>query len=160
MLYELKMRLTSPWLGQQRTNQHVRRFRREKDGRLMIDTAQWQWALQEAAEALHIEDIDIATIRTESGFDAPTLQLFNRRYSHKGKPHEEMFESIRENTILTFNILVTKPLPIVGESNGQRQPDIDELNKLFGFVGKMIGLSPWGTRFGFGKFTVEQITAT
>jgi hypothetical protein len=126
----------------------------------MIDTAQWQWALQEAAEALHIEDIDIATIRTESGFDAPTLQLFNRRYSHKGKPHEEMFESIRENTILTFNILVTKPLPIVGESNGQRQPDLDELNKLFSFVGKMIGLSPWGTRFGFGKFTVEQITAT
>ena len=160
MLYELKIKLTSPWLGQQRTHQHVRRFRREKNNRLIIDTSQWQWAIQEAAEALHLDCIDVSTIHTESGFDAPSLQLFNRRYTHKGKPHEEMFESIRENTTLTFNVLVTKPHPVSTESVGLRPPDQEELMALFAFVGKMIGLSPWGTRFGFGRFTVEQIKET
>ena len=157
MLYELKLRLTSPWLGQQRTNQHVRRFRRDRNNRLAIDTAQWQWAFQEAADALHMKHVDISTICTESGFDVPSLQLFNRRYSHKGKSHEEMFESIRENNVLAFDILVTKPLPAGGGDVSMTSPDKDELTQIFAFIGKMIGLSPWGTRFGFGRFTVEQV---
>lgn len=157
MLYEIKFKLASPWLGQQRTNKHVRRFRREKDNRLTIDTAQWQWALQEAADALHLDHVDVSTIRTEVGFDSPSLQLFNRRYSHKGKPHEEMFESIREGTILTFDILVTKPPPASTEDDVRTSPGQRELHTMFEFVGKMIGLSPWGTRFGFGRFIVDQL---
>jgi len=159
MLYEIKIKLTSPWLGQQRTRGQVRRFRRDNGNRLLIDTAQWQWAFQEAADALHLDKVDVSTIHTESGFDAPSLQLYNRRYTYNGKAHTEMFESIREGAVITFDLLVTTPPPGPSDSSSVSPPDNVELKSILAFVGKMLGLSPWGTRFGFGKFTVEQVTS-
>ncbi len=155
MLYCLKLRVVEkPWLGQQKTKEKIRKFRRDKKDRIAIDAIEWQWALASAAKALDC-NINVETIRTESGFDAPKTCLFNRKYHHNGKPLEEMFESIREGTVLTVHILVMES----GEINGQqyKAPTKEELRWIFDYVGMFIGLSPWGSRWGFGKFEVEDI---
>jgi hypothetical protein len=157
MLYEVKVRVTEkPWLGEQRTKEHVRKFRRDKKDRIAIDHTQWQWAFTSAAKALHY-DIDASTIRTESGFSRPTLSLYNRKYSYKGAAREEMFESIREGTIVSFNILVMEAPPEDTEGQQQRPPTEKELRTILDYVGMFIGLSPWGSRWGYGTFEVDDI---
>lgn len=155
MLYEVKIKLTSAWLGQQRTKEQIRRFRKLKpSNNIAIDNAQWQWAFQEAADALHLNHVDVSTIYTDQGFEAPTLQLYNRRYTHNGKPHQELFESIRENTVITLEMLVTTPTQ---QNKLTQSPSKSELDQILCFVGRMLGLSPWGSRFGFGRFKIESI---
>lgn len=155
MIYRLKLKIVEkPWLGQQKTREKIRKFRRDKKGRVSIDSVEWQWALASAARALECK-IDVGTIRTESGFDAPGITLFNRKYHHKGKIHEEMFEAIREGTVLTIDILVMES----GEIDGQQYnaPTQEELLWIFEYVGMFIGLSPWGSKWGFGRFEVESL---
>jgi hypothetical protein len=119
-----------------------------------IDSIEWQWAFASAAKALEC-DVNVETIRTESGFDAPSICLYNRKYHHNGKPLEEMFESIREGAVITLHVLVMES----GEIHGQqyKAPSKEELHWIFDYVGMFIGLSPWGSRWGFGRFEVESI---
>lgn len=157
MLYEVKLRVTDqPWLGEQRTRERVRRFRRDKKNRIAINKTEWQWAFASAAKALRF-DIDVATIRTETGFEAPSLNLYTRKYHFKGKPHEEMFESISEGTVLTIPILVMESREDDKEGQQQRPPSHEELQDILKFVGRFIGLSPWGTRWGYGTFEIEEM---
>lgn len=158
-IYTLRMRLTSTWLGQQKTKDNVRRFRRDREGRIAIDLAHWSWTFQQAAEAMKMLDVDTECIRTESGFEAPSLILYHRKYRYKGKPHEEMFEAIRENNILTMPILVTGFIEEgpSGECNPKHPPTRKELEKLLQFSGKWLGLSPWGCKYGYGRFEVESL---
>jgi hypothetical protein len=152
-LYEIKLRLTSPWLGSQRTTNNVRRFRREKDTLLSVDRSQWNWAFKQAAEALHMDGVDINTIHPQSSINPPTLVLYRRNYTHKNKQQHEMFEAMRENTVITLQILVSAP-----ETNTiKQQPDQPQLKEIFAFIGQFLGLSPWGGSYGYGRFEVEQL---
>lgn len=157
MLYEVKLRVTEkPWLGEQRSKEHVRKFRRDKKNRIAIDHKQWQWAFTSAAKALRY-DIDASTIRTEAGFDPPSIALYNRKYTHRGKPKEEMFESIREGTVITLRFLIMEAPDNDREGQQQKPPTKQELQTILDYVGMFIGLSPWGSRWGFGTFDVESL---
>jgi hypothetical protein len=156
MLYLLKIRVVEkPWLGQQKNGgDKIRKFRRDKKNRIAINQVQWQWAMASAAKSLEY-DIDVETIRTESGFDAPTMGLYNRRWVHKGKPHEELFECIREGSVLSIPILVMES----GEIEGQqyKAPTRDELEHVFEYTGMFIGLSPWGSKWGYGLYEIVAL---
>ena len=76
-LYDTKLRLTSSWLGNQRPRENVRRFRRDKDGKLAVDLSQWNWTFKQAADALHMNDVDTDTIRPQMNIVLPTLVLTN-----------------------------------------------------------------------------------
>lgn len=154
VLYEVKIRLTSSWLGSQNTKDRVRRFRRDKNGRMVVDLAQWHWAFKQAAEALHMEDVDTTTIYPQDNIVFPTLVLYRRNYTHNNKQQSEMFEAIRENTVLTFNVLVTGAH---GTGSGH-QPDEARLQDILRFTGMFTGLSPWGGSYGYGRFDVEAVT--
>jgi hypothetical protein len=39
-----------------------------------------------------------------------------------------------------------------------RSPTNEEIIKMLNFIGDMIGLSPWGSHFGYGKFHVVSFT--
>lgn len=156
MLYNLKLKIVEkPWLGQQRTTDKIRKFRRDKKGRIAIDTVQWQWALASAARALDYS-VNVETIRTESGFEPPKLTLYNRKYHYKGKPHEEMFEAIREGTQLNIPILVMESNDVEGQQ--YTAPSKEELLHIFEYVGMFIGLSPWGSRWGFGLYDTLDVS--
>lgn len=151
-LYDLKIKLTSVWLGNQRTRENVRRFRRDSDGKLAVDLAQWSWTFQQAAEALHMDDIDTDTIRPQMNIDPPTLVLYRRKYTHKNKQQSEMFEALRENLVLTIKILVTTT-----EKSDKYSPDEARLRDIFRFTGMFLGLSPWGGQYGYGRFDVVEL---
>jgi hypothetical protein len=151
-LYNLKIKLTASWLGNQRTRENVRRFRRDSDSKLAVDLAQWGWTFKQAAEALHMDDIDTDTIRPQMNIDPPKLVLYRRNYTNKGKQQFEMFEAIRENTVLNIKILVTRT-----DKETLFAPDVARLSDIFRFTGMFLGLSPWGGQYGYGRFDVEEL---
>ena len=156
MLYEVKIKVADkPWLGQQKSKDKTRKFRRDKRNRIAIDSVQWQWAFESAAKALDYA-IDVETIRTESGIPAPSISLYNRKYHSRGKPMEEMFEAIREGTVLTFDILLMESGAVGGQV--YRAPSQEELHHILDYVGMFIGLSPWGSRWGYGRFELVDLS--
>ena len=153
MYIDVRLKLTSPFLGNKRTPTQVRRFVRNKED-LAIDLVQWNWALKEAQLALHIEAIDLECVRFPASIRMPAIVAYNRRWDNKGKEQQEMFEAVREGTVLTVPILITS----TSSNSALRPPDVEELKNLLNFAGKMLGLSPWGCRFGYGRLYVLSTT--
>lgn len=153
MLCEIKLRLTSPLLGQQRDPSGIRRFTRTHNKALAIDLERWIWAFNEAAEALHLGVLTDA-LHPSDGIASPTLDLHHRhwvdRKSGREQQKSEMFECVRKGTVLTFRIAVTckDKLP---------PPTQEQLKAMFNYIGEFIGISQWGNRFGYGRFTVEAV---
>jgi hypothetical protein len=154
MLCEIKIRLTQPMLGQQRDPSGIRRFTRTSAAALAIDHERWIWAFNEAAKALHLE-VDTSALHPSDGIASPTIVLYNRKWvdrkSGSERQRQEMFESVRKGTVLTFRLAVTgsQLLPA---------PTPDEVKALFSYIGEFIGISQWGNRFGYGRFTVDTVT--
>lgn len=151
-------------LGNKQTPERIRRFERDTTfdpPKIRVDLAQWYWALGQAQEALGLSRIDQFAVRFEDAFIAPRLQLYVRRWSdtRHNKQEQEMFESIGKGTVLTFNpILLSTQEP--SQSAGKlRAPTLSEMKDIMGCVGHMLGLSPWGSKFGYGRFTVETLEA-
>jgi hypothetical protein len=159
MLFELKLKVASPWLGDIRRGKDThRRFQRgHTDDLLAFDLPRLQWTFTEACDALHLAHVDVKTIRMEEGFRAPTLTSYRRRYSYQQnkKQQEDFFEAIREGTVLTMQVLVTRNLP--NHQTALKPPTQEELSQIFKFVGAMLGLSPWGGHFGYGRFDVISL---
>jgi hypothetical protein len=38
-----------------------------------------------------------------------------------------------------------------------RPPTKEEVKECFTIIGESIGLSPWGSKFGYGRFIVEEV---
>lgn len=161
MLASTKIRVTSPWLGSERTAQQVRRFERDNFSKqLKLDLAQWNWALDQALESLDMKHIDPGSVRFPVHIDAPSLELFLRRWSNTERgQQQEKFESIRAGTQLTFNVLLTTARePSSGSKVDTRPPTVEEFKKIMSFIGEHVGLSPWGNRMGYGRFQVMEVT--
>ena len=157
-LYEIKIRLTAPWLGHQKTRSNVRRFHRGKDGGLAVDLSQWNWTFKQASQALHMDGVDTDTIRPEVNITLPSLVLYRRSYTHNNKKMEEMFEAMRENTVITFNVLVTDGTQVKNVKDIVKPIGKEELEKILAFTGKFLGLSPWGGNYGYGRFDIVSVT--
>jgi len=161
MLFEVKLRLTRHMLGQQRTTDGVRRFTRVRsdDARISIDLQHWSWAFREAAASLHLP-VNITTLYPAAGIATPTLVMYTRRWTTKKedgreRPQSEMFEAIREGTVLTFQMVSTSG----PEKTDAQAPDCAQITALLNFIGEFIGISQWGNKYGYGRFRVESIRA-
>lgn len=153
MLCEIKIRMTTPSLGQQKDPSGIRRFTRTARNDLAIDLERWIWAFSEAANSLHIA-LTTASLHPAEGISAPTIVLYNRRWKDRKNGEEvqrqEMFESVRKGTVLTFRLAVTT-------DKEKPTPTADQVKALFAYIGEFIGISQWGNRFGYGRFTVEAV---
>jgi len=156
-LYEVKIKLSSSWLGSQRTRENVRRFRRDANSNIAVDVAQWSWTFKQAAEALHMDGTLTDTIRPQANLMPPSLVLYRRNYTHNNKPQMEMFEAIREGTVLTFNVVVTDSSMLNASREIGNPPDLARLKDIFQFSGAFLGLSPWGNQYGYGRFDLESL---
>jgi hypothetical protein len=157
MLYELKIRVVSPWLGDIRRSKDThRRFQRgHTEDVLAFDLPRLQWSFKEACDALHLDHVDVKTIRMEEGFKSPALVSYRRRYNYQKKQQEDFFEAIREGTVLTMQTLTTRTAPET--TSAKKSPTQEELAQIFKFIGTMLGLSPWGGHFGYGRFDVISL---
>lgn len=165
MLYELRLKLTSEMLGDQQTPDRVRRFNRPKSmgGKIALNIPQWTWAIGEAIQALHLDQVDPGRVMMERQMRAPTLQLYTRRWSKtngrtgKKVQKQEMFESIGVGAELGINLMVSEHPAPGSEKRGLQAPTQDELRQIFSLIGSLMGISPWGAGFGYGRFDVLDV---
>jgi len=159
MLLQVKIRLTSPLLGDKMNTGGVRGFTRTKqisNDEVPLDSALWVWAITQAAESLNIK-ITGDMFRIPAKIQAPTLNLYNRRWTTKaGKKKVDMFESIRAGSVLTIPILLFSAVP----GNNVENSVISEQDFIaaLALVGTFIGVSPWGSKFGYGRFEILEET--
>ena len=168
MLYNIKFRVTSKFLGSKNTHTGIWRFRTtsgesgESDDLLLIEQEVWRWAMLDAIESLNLE-VDVNMIHLPPGIRLPTLFLFERHYrtrprppSNQSKEKTSKHEMIRENSILGFKMNISSPRP--GDRETAAPPTIGDLEKIFNHIGEYIGLSPFGNHFGYGRFHVHSIS--
>lgn len=157
----LRLRVKTPWLGERRAKD-IRQFDISKIGDktyLFLDLVRWRWAIKEALDCMGIlKDTDIDYIGLPATIPAPAIRMYKRRWDNKNPQHQEMFQCIQANTIITIPITILSSLPDnpMAAALGTRPPTEEELIRCFAIIGESIGLSPFGSRFGYGRFDVEQ----
>lgn len=148
MLLEVKLRLFSPVLGGLKPDHGgVRRFQR-MNGRLLVSQFHFEEGLSLASSNLGLAGAE-TFLRFEHSCAAPTIVLYDRRYKANGVPHSEMFEAFRKGSVLTFKVILRDDIP--------RCPSLIQVQQLFELVGEFTGMSPFGGKFGMGRFSVEAI---
>jgi len=162
MLLCVKIKLKKPFLGNCRTTDKIRRFDRSKAFKhnIQVDMLRWNWTIEEAISALEL-DLDPSSIRVNPTYSAPKIELFVRRWrdGKSGKQREEMFEAIKAGAVLSFEVLVINNKEPEGSNADDtfKKPTIKDLYKILTLVGEILGLSPWGSKFGYGRFEVLSI---
>jgi hypothetical protein len=146
-MWILQLRLTSHLLGELRPDHNgIRRFKKDKQGRMFVNQRTWQDQLQLAARNLQM-DVDIRrTVIPPESIICASVHLFRRVYS---QVNIELFESFRKGTILTFDVMVRDDLP--------KHPREEQVRSIFEFTGEKLGLSQFGSKFGFGRFVLVGI---
>jgi hypothetical protein len=145
MLLDIRVKIVKPWLGSLSPDHGgIRRFR--MDGELMAVHAEyWREQLRVAAMQLHYP-INVSTLHPPAGIRPPSIHLFRRIFS---KRRVELFESFRAGTVLTFDFMVRE--------DQAKCPDVLQFKNMFRFVGEYLGLSQFGSKFGFGRFELLDV---
>ena len=162
MLLELRIKLQSPILAAQNTRDGIRKFIRDSVNDIALSTDLWHYAFQQAAADLHMDKLDMDTIRLPAAFRAPKIDLFNRKYriGDKGTLREAKHECINSGAELTVTIaLASQSAP--GTSDNLRPPTLDEFKRMLDLAGARYGFSPWGSGKTYGRFRVlhlKQVT--
>lgn len=147
MIVISQVRLTSHFLGELKPdNRGVRRFRMDGKGRVAVNQNQWLEDLLFATRTIKLDLKIHSTIVPPEGILPASVHLHRRTYSGA---HVEFFESFRKGTILTFDMLVHEDRP--------KCPNVEQLRTLLELVGEYRGISQWGNKFGFGRFTVLSV---
>ena len=145
MTLNVKLRLTSPFLGEMLPDRSgVRRFRKQGNC-ILIDSGHW---LEQFRQAAHFTGtrVDCAAVFPPSVLLAASYHNYRREYS---KVKVEHFESFRKGTILSTQLeIMNKP----------QAPTLEQMKHILDYVGAQLGLSPWGSKFGFGRFEVYELT--
>ncbi len=154
-IYVTKIRVTEPLLGDCPSHDGVYRFARTSDDkRLLLDSSRMHFCFDEAIRALDLQTtVSASQIRADCELRPPTLHRFVRQFTKNGKRTEVLHESIRTGTVLTFEVAVLEQAEPGGD--GLRGPEQHELVGILTVIGKYMGISPWGSKFEYGRFTVE-----
>jgi len=144
MIILIKIRLTSPILGENRLDSRgVRKFKKRSGGDILIDKRHWNEQLDTAKGILKLP-VNNSCVIIPDKYVSPTLHLYRRRFSGT---KIELFESIRTGTVLTFELATREDQP--------NCPTLDQIEKMLVVIGEHLGLSQWGSKFGFGRFKVQ-----
>lgn len=158
----LRCRITKPFLGARRQKDGIRAFDTGKEGDTTYfypDIAQWRWALKESMDSLGLlPAVDVDFVRLPTKIQSPTIRIYTRVWDNKNPDKREMFQSFQAGTVITVPLFILNELEPTG-FNGmpsiQRPPTEEELTECFRVIGSELGLSPWGSKFGYGRFIIE-----
>lgn len=175
-LFDIRIKLTEAMLAARRGANMIRRFdiaavdKKKFPERPVMwepNILQWRWAIKEALEAkgLPAEEM-IDFIRLPNQIKCPTIHLYQRNWKDSKKPgvqQHEMFEAFNAGAELTIPILIvsdledkneTQPKNVFEEMFKTKPPTKQQVIECFELIGSNIGLSPWGSKFGYGRFVV------
>lgn len=161
-LMHLKLRLTSPILGGIKDHRGIMTLPLETttDGITWFipPQEQWHWALREGLR-LSGKDADSADyISLPRRIKAPTIRPFYRAKSKLEKFRKIEYQSFQKGSIVQFDVAVLSEINPEDVDPNIPSPPLIEQNdviKTFEIIGDLIGLSPWGNRYGFGRFTID-----
>lgn len=144
MLLRLKLRLLQDCLGGSSPDHvRVRRFCRFNKG-IRIDQDAWRAGLEQAARHLGLPN-SIDWLILPINYAAPTLHLVTRQYN-QGK-NSETFECFKARTIITFDVTIDE----------KKSPDPATMLQMWNLFGSAVGMSEFGSKFGYGRFEIESI---
>ena len=144
MLAEVKIKLTTNFLGGGQRKNGIRTIKRTSENQVAINEQEWLSDFSEVAASLGIV-FDPKSVKLECGFDATTRTL-RRTYN---KVNVEMFEGIPAGTRLSLFIYI--------DQRHDNCLDIKQLHQIMIVIGKFFGISQFGKKFHCGRFKVHDI---
>lgn len=157
MFLEVRIKLSTPFLGAQQSRERIRKFIRSSEKHIKLNAAQWIKAFHQAAAELRISNLDFAAIRLPAELYAPTIIGYNRKFfDRNGQPKEEQFEAIQAGAELSFRIVILAKSE--SAKDHEHAPTFQELAQMLAFIGEWIGLSPFGGQFNYGRFSLLSVT--
>lgn len=150
MILAITLKLKSPILGSVYKDATLRLLPRDDNGKVSTDYKHWCSSLESAASSLSLGDM-ADRISMPSSLSLPTVRTMERSFMPRGEhvKRTEYFESAPTGSSVTI------PINFDGETH-----EIDDVKKLFSFVGTYHGMSYWGSRRGYGRFEVLNVTQT
>lgn len=150
MLHTLKLELLTEMLGNLQSAQGIKKFKRVKSGAIAFDFATWSWASSNAANQLGIT-FDEANLRpSPSWCHTPRVIIHKRNWEKNGVPMVDTFESFQPHNEISIKMFIAKP----AQGSRGNAPTPAEVVQMAEIVGEYFGLSPWGSKFGCGRFKV------
>jgi hypothetical protein len=119
----------------------IRRFRKESS-MVLVNEQAWRGQFEQAARDARML-VNINAILPPRTILPASYHIYTRHYS---QVKTDYFESFRKGTILTMIFRI--------EETMAKAPTLDQFTTLLSLVGTWLGLSPWGSKFNFGRFEV------
>lgn len=161
-LLKLKIRLISPMLGDVISqggshNFSVSKGQSENERWFLPNIDQWRWALGEAFKLTGKHGACTEFLGFPTRIPLPTIRPFYRARSRSSGGGKELYQSFQKDTVITFSVAILSELHGSDKAlnAGLIPPTREEVKAAFDKVGEFIGLSPWGSKYGYGRFTVE-----
>lgn len=128
-----------------------------------VKTAWWQKSIKDAAQILGISSyVNLEAIAVPTWVYTTTEVVdHTRTWKQHGTKQIQVFESVPENATLLFSISILPESEIqlsqiAAQLNKLAQPTLSDIENIFSCIGEYIGLSPFGSKFGFGRFEVQS----
>lgn len=138
----------------------IRRFERTENGSLKTPLSIWDWALRETFTGLGWRDkVDWSAIRPDPVFNVSALAIHSRSYYKGELKKNEDYECVEPGKVITQPMLLTESPDNISSRKkvGSRVPDLEELQGVLEYIGRYCGISPWGNRYGYGRFEVVGV---
>lgn len=129
-----------------------------KDGELVweLNQVRWRWMMNEAmASVPGTEDVSVDYIRLPVYVKAPKLCMYERKYTLNGEKKKETFEAFPAGSRITVPIFILNEMES-DDITDKRPPTKEEVLAMFEVAGESIGISPWGSKFGYGRFDIAR----
>jgi hypothetical protein len=126
-------------------------------GSIRLDINYWNWLIDESGKALKVNHIRSSRVWIDDELKCPSLRLYNRPYVRTNKRtgerirEDQLFEMIDVGTALTFQVMAVESEGPEEESN-QTPIEVEDLKRVFSVIGSNLGISPWGSKFGYGRY--------
>lgn len=119
------------------------RFQRASDGSIIWSQSWWHAVLNKAKRSLELDDVRLSDIKFSLSVIAETSPHTRRYGGTKHRVHEAILpgSSVRFDFALDNNV------------------STEELEQLMTYIGKFIGISPYGYNLGYGKFKVLEVVS-
>ena len=124
-----------------------------------LDPLTIKWAVDQARASYSWAGMyDWDALRFPTEFNPGKVKLFGRVSERDGVRRTYWHEAIPSGTRFYLPVLLGQsPETAEYESAGKDAPDDQRILDIFQFVGSHVGLSPWGSRYGYGRFEVEAV---
>lgn len=164
MLYQITLKLTSPFLGEGPLKNEKRSIVKNDKGFIVVDRLYWNWSVKESIQINQlVNEVDPECFLDFLPFAPPTICMYSRGFHRRGKKVFENFESIRKGAVITAGFIVSSTAPPKRSRTNEVElfaPTLPQIKLIMGTVGEYFGISQWGSQHGYGRFQIMDLNTT